>query len=105
MFLSAEQGGGTIIVANQTQATPSGWETFKLWRINESTFNLKVFNNQFVTVAGDGVTVVATVTSLGPGEAFQIVRNADKTRVRIRAPSGKFLQVSVILQLHALASV
>ncbi|KAG8091403.1 hypothetical protein GUJ93_ZPchr0012g19705 [Zizania palustris] len=64
MFLSAEQGGGTIIV----------------------------FNNQFVTVAGDGVTVVATVTSPGPGEAFQIVRNADKTRVRIRAPSGKFLQ-------------
>ncbi|KAL5224209.1 hypothetical protein ABZP36_010848 [Zizania latifolia] len=90
MFLSAEQGGGTIIVANRTQA--SGWETFKLWRINESTFNLKVFNNQFVTVAGDGVTVVATVTSPGPGEAFQIVRNADKTRVRIRAPSGKFLQ-------------
>ncbi|KAL5224682.1 hypothetical protein ABZP36_011321 [Zizania latifolia] len=45
MFLSAEQGGGTIIVANWTQATPSGWETFKLWRINESTFNLKVFNN------------------------------------------------------------
>ncbi|KAL5225001.1 hypothetical protein ABZP36_011640 [Zizania latifolia] len=90
MFLSAEQGGGTIIVANRTQA--SGWETFKLWRINESTFNLKVFNNQFVTVAGDSVTVVVTVTSPRPGEAFQIVRNADKTRVRIRAPSGKFLQ-------------
>ncbi|KAG8088406.1 hypothetical protein GUJ93_ZPchr0010g9234 [Zizania palustris] len=90
MYLAAEQGGGTIIVANRTQ--PSGWETFKLWRIDENTFNLKVFNNQFVTVASDSITVVATVTSPGPGEAFQLVRNDDKTRVRIRAPDGRFMQ-------------
>ncbi|KAF0928397.1 hypothetical protein E2562_003215 [Oryza meyeriana var. granulata] len=91
MYLAAEQGGGTVIVANRTSA--SGWETFKLWRIDESTFNLKVFDNRFVTVAGDGVTVVATVASPGPGEAFQIVRSDDdKTRVRIRAPNGRFLQ-------------
>ncbi|XP_052133779.1 probable glucan 1,3-beta-glucosidase A [Oryza glaberrima] len=90
MYLCAEQGGGTILVANRTSA--SGWETFKLWRINEDTFDLRVFDNLFVTVAGDGVTVVATVASPGPGEAFQIVRNGDKTRARIRAPNGMFLQ-------------
>lgn len=91
MYLCAEQGGGTILVANRTSA--SGWETFKLWRIDEETFDLRVFDNLFVTVAGDGVTVVATVASPGPGEAFQIVRNGDKTRARIRAPNGMFLQV------------
>uniref|UniRef100_A0A0D9XJ31 Uncharacterized protein n=1 Tax=Leersia perrieri TaxID=77586 RepID=A0A0D9XJ31_9ORYZ len=90
MYLAAENGGGSNIVANRASA--SGWETFKLWRIDENTFNLRVFGNQFVTVAGDGATVVATVASPGAGEAFQIVRSDDKTRVRIRAPNGRFLQ-------------
>uniref|UniRef100_J3N249 Uncharacterized protein n=1 Tax=Oryza brachyantha TaxID=4533 RepID=J3N249_ORYBR len=90
MYLCAEQGGGTILVANRTSA--SGWETFKLWRIDENTFNLRVFDNHFVTVASDGATVVATVASPGAGEAFHLVRNDDQTRARIRAPNGRFLQ-------------
>uniref|UniRef100_J3N251 Uncharacterized protein n=1 Tax=Oryza brachyantha TaxID=4533 RepID=J3N251_ORYBR len=94
MYLSAEQGGGASIVANRASA--SGWETFKLWRINDDTFNLKVFDNHFVTIAGDGVTVTATVGSPGPGEAFQfqMLRNSNNvlTHLRIRAPNGRFLQ-------------
>uniref|UniRef100_A0A6V7QWP4 Uncharacterized protein n=1 Tax=Ananas comosus var. bracteatus TaxID=296719 RepID=A0A6V7QWP4_ANACO len=91
MYLSAESGGGTIIVANRSSA--SGWETFRLWRINESTFNLRVFGNQFVGLSsdGDGSQVVAVATTPGPSEMFEIVRNGS-TRVRIRAPNGQFLQ-------------
>lgn len=90
MYLAAEQGGGAAVSANRAQA--SGWETFKLWRINETTFNFKVFGGQFVSVGSDG-TVVATAALPGPSEAFQIVRNAgDKNRTRIRAPNGAFLQ-------------
>ncbi|KAI8002317.1 putative glucan 1,3-beta-glucosidase A [Camellia lanceoleosa] len=92
-YLCAEQGGGTIIVANRTSA--SGWETFKLWRINETTFQFRVFNKQFMGLnyaTGNGIDVVA-VASTSP-ETFQIVRNSDDlNRVRIKAPNGFFLQV------------
>lgn len=65
----------------------------QLWRINETTFNLRVFGNQFVGVNSSG-GVVATATTPGPSETFQLVRwDSDKSRVRIRAPNGLFLQV------------
>uniref|UniRef100_A0A0D9XJ32 Uncharacterized protein n=1 Tax=Leersia perrieri TaxID=77586 RepID=A0A0D9XJ32_9ORYZ len=100
MYLSAEHGGGSNIVANRTNA--STWETFKLWRINEDTFNLKVDNNQFVTLAGDGVTVVASVPSPGSGEKFQfqMLRNSIKQLIRVRIKAlnnGMFLQASTDL--------
>nr|ARU79086.1 beta-glucosidase 1 GH5 family [Camellia sinensis] len=92
-FLCAEQGGGTIIVANRTSA--SGWETFKLWRINETTFQFRVFNKQFMGLnyaTGNGIDVVAIANT--SSETFQIVRNSDDlSRVRIKAPNGFFLQV------------
>uniref|UniRef100_A0A0E0B9M9 Uncharacterized protein n=1 Tax=Oryza glumipatula TaxID=40148 RepID=A0A0E0B9M9_9ORYZ len=94
MYLAAENGGGSAIVANREKA--SGWETFKLWRINETTFNLRVFNNQFVSIGGNGA-VIATATVPGPNETFQIIRlDSDKSRMRIRAPNGKFLQVKAM---------
>ncbi|XP_044447630.1 uncharacterized protein [Triticum aestivum] len=90
-FVAAENGGGATLVANRASA--SSWETFKLWRIDKNTFNFKVFSNQFVTVAG--VNVVATASTAGQSETFQLVRNdADKDRMRIRAPNGSFLQAN-----------
>lgn len=91
-YVSAENGGGTILVANRTAA--SGWETFKLWRIDESTFNFKVFSNQFVGIQTNGdSSVVAVASAPGNSETFHIVRKADDTsRVRIQAPDGRFLQ-------------
>ncbi|XP_042495869.1 probable glucan 1,3-beta-glucosidase A [Macadamia integrifolia] len=92
-YLSAESGGGTIIVANRTSA--SGWETFKLWRINETTFQFRVFNKQFVGLdnQGNGINVVAVANISGTSETFEIVRNAnDTSRVRIKASNGFFLQ-------------
>ncbi|KAI4988088.1 hypothetical protein ZWY2020_029718 [Hordeum vulgare] len=90
-FVAAEKGGGAGLVANRSQA--SGWETFKLWRINETTFNLKVFGNQFVGVQSDG-SVVATATSPGKSETFRLVRNAGQNRMRIMAANGLFLQAN-----------
>ncbi|KAL6643018.1 hypothetical protein ACP70R_021199 [Stipagrostis hirtigluma subsp. patula] len=98
-YLAADQGGGAAIVADRTQA--SGWETFKLWRVNETTFNLRVFGNQFWTVDGTGA-VVATATQPGQSEAFQIVRrDGDATRVRVRAPNGLFLQATTTTSVTA----
>ncbi|THG06046.1 hypothetical protein TEA_019413 [Camellia sinensis var. sinensis] len=94
-YLCAEQGGGTIIVANRTSA--SGWETFKLWRINETTFQFRVLNKQFMGLnyaTGNGIDVVAIANT--SSETFQIVRNSDDlSRVRIKAPNGFFLQVKI----------
>ncbi|CAL5348736.1 unnamed protein product [Camellia sinensis] len=92
-YLCAEQGGGTIIVANRTSAL--GWETFKLWRINETTFQFRVPNKQFMGLnyaTGNGIDVVAIANT--SSETFQIVRSSyNLSRVRIKAPNGFFLQV------------
>ncbi|XP_028794885.1 probable glucan 1,3-beta-glucosidase A [Neltuma alba] len=88
-YLCAESGGGTIIVANRT--TASGWETFSLWRIDETTFRFRVFNKQFVGL--DGIKVVALVNISTDSETFHIIRKSnDSDRVRIKTSNGFFLQ-------------
>ncbi|PON65303.1 Fascin [Parasponia andersonii] len=92
-YLCAENGGGTIVVANRSSA--SGWETFRLWRNDESSFSFRVFNKQFVGLEnqGQGTTLVAVSNEPSDSETFQIVRNdGDPNRVRIRTTSGLFLQ-------------
>ncbi|KAM3399363.1 hypothetical protein ACQJBY_004644 [Aegilops geniculata] len=88
VFVAAENGGGAVLVANRASA--SGWETFKLWRIDQNTFNLKVFSNQSVTVVG--VNVLATASMPGPSETFKLVQN--KNMMRIKAPNESFVQVT-----------
>uniref|UniRef100_I1PTP3 DUF7910 domain-containing protein n=1 Tax=Oryza glaberrima TaxID=4538 RepID=I1PTP3_ORYGL len=69
---AAGQDGAAAVVANRTQAAPSASETFK------------------------GAAVVAVAAAPGPSETFQVVRDdGDKSRVRIRAPNGHFLQVAL----------
>lgn len=88
-YLCAESGGGNILVANRSSA--SGWETFKLWRINKETFRFRVFNKQFVGL--DGYNVVAVSNSSIDSETFHIVKESENsTRVRIKASNGYFLQ-------------
>ncbi|CAN1181580.1 Probable glucan 1,3-beta-glucosidase A [Linum perenne] len=89
-YLCAENGGGSIIVANRTSA--SGWESFRLWRMNETSFGIRVFDGKFVGLGANGVDVVAT--SDGIGERFEIVRRGsdDGNRIRIKAGNGMFLQ-------------
>ncbi|XVF15150.1 hypothetical protein REPUB_Repub09cG0125000 [Reevesia pubescens] len=88
-YLCAENGGGTVVVANRPSA--SLWETFRLWRVNESYFNFRVFNKQFLGLGSQGVEAVSSTAT--DSETFQIVRNdGDLNRVRLRAPNGLFLQ-------------
>ncbi|KAJ8561418.1 hypothetical protein K7X08_027608 [Anisodus acutangulus] len=90
-YLCAELGGGNIIVANRTAA--SGWETFKIWRINSTIFNFRVFNKEFVGVDGSG-NVVAVENKPGFSETFEIVRNSDDpSRGRRKSTNGFLLQV------------
>ncbi|KAE8666825.1 putative Pollen-specific protein C13 precursor [Hibiscus syriacus] len=71
-YLSAEQGGGSIIVANRTVA--SGWETFKLWRIKVTAFNFRVFDKHFIGLDTNGneIDMVAISKSPGNSETFEI---------------------------------
>ncbi|PKU71965.1 hypothetical protein MA16_Dca007329 [Dendrobium catenatum] len=93
-YLSANNGGGSAILASQSSA--SGWETFNLWRITETTFQFRVFNWQFLGL-DDQDNLVATSTSSSDSDSshtFEIVRNDDDpNRIRIRAPNGSFLEV------------
>ncbi|XP_075497576.1 putative glucan 1,3-beta-glucosidase A [Primulina tabacum] len=89
MYLCAESGGGSILVANRTAA--SGWETFRLWRIDERTFNFRVFNKDFIGIMGG--TAIAQAAQPGSTETFVIVRNGtDPLRIRILAPNGLYFQ-------------
>ncbi|KAB2094254.1 hypothetical protein ES319_A02G144500v1 [Gossypium barbadense] len=89
-YLCAESGGGTIIVANRASA--SGWETFRLWRVNASYFNFRVFFKQFVGLGNQGV-VQAVLNGPTNSATFEIVRrNGDPNKVRLRASNGLFLQ-------------
>ncbi|KAG2716587.1 hypothetical protein I3760_03G133600 [Carya illinoinensis] len=91
-YLSAENGGGTNVVADRTSA--SGWETFRLWRIDKSSFNFRVFNKQFVGLGNKGNTV-AVSRAPSASETFQIIRkDGDPNRVRIKATNGFFLQAT-----------
>ncbi|KAL9267035.1 Glucan 1,3-beta-glucosidase A-like protein [Drosera capensis] len=90
MYLCAGNGGNTIIVANRTSA--SGWETFKLWRVDQDHFQFKVFHNQFWGVYNNN-KVIATSTNPGSSETFQVFRNPNNgDQVRIKAPNGNYLQ-------------
>ncbi|OMO94237.1 Glycoside hydrolase, family 5 [Corchorus olitorius] len=97
-YLCAEQGGGSLIVANANRTDPQLWEIFRVWRINETTFNFRVYGDQFVGLDrngnGSGIVAVSDQTP-GKSETFVILRNSDDlNRVRILAPNGYYLQVN-----------
>ncbi|XLS77938.1 hypothetical protein HN51_062163 [Arachis hypogaea] len=92
-YLAAENGGGADLVANRASA--SGWETFKLWRVSDTSFNFRVFNKQFLGLENQGSgNKIAAVSNLPSNpKTFQIVRNSnDPNKIRIKASNVMFLQ-------------
>ncbi|GKA97143.1 probable glucan 1,3-beta-glucosidase A [Tanacetum coccineum] len=91
-YLSAEHGGGSIIDANRTCA--KSWETFKLWRINGTSFHIRVFNKRFLGLDSNGVNLVAYSTdSESTSGIFEIIKKStNSSLVRIKAPNGLFVQ-------------
>ncbi|KAJ7956856.1 Glucan 1,3-beta-glucosidase [Quillaja saponaria] len=103
-YLSPKNGGGNILVANRRKA--SDWETFRLWRINESTFNFRVFNKQFMGLEnqGGGTNIVAVSNIPNNTENFQIIRNnkgKHRNLIKIKASNGLFLQAKSETQVTA----
>ncbi|KAL6579318.1 hypothetical protein OROMI_009534 [Orobanche minor] len=94
-YLSAKNGGGSTIIAKRT-TNASDFETFTLWRINEITFNFKVFNKKFVGLKNPGKSSVLVAEANAPNKAetFEIHTNPhNSSYVRIKAPNDFFLQV------------
>ncbi|MCL7043052.1 hypothetical protein MKW94_026088 [Papaver nudicaule] len=90
-FVSAKDGGGSSVAVDQDKGDT--WETFRLWRVSESDYQLRALNGQFLTCTGRGASVTATSESPSLAETFTIERWSND-KVRIKHSSGTYLQVS-----------
>jgi len=74
----------------------------QLWRISDSSFNLRVFNKKFVGLEnhGGGNKIEAVSDSPNNPETFEIIRDDnDPFKIRIKASNGHFLQVLAFMLL------
>ncbi|KAH9326245.1 hypothetical protein KI387_006423 [Taxus chinensis] len=100
-YLVAEDGGGSKIAVNRNSA--SGWETFRIWRVKDGSYQLRVFNKQFVgAINGGGGIVNAVAATPSTWETFQIIRNpSNPNRVHIKVLNGMYMQAASQDQLTA----
>ncbi|KDO47043.1 hypothetical protein CISIN_1g046395mg [Citrus sinensis] len=101
-YLTAENGSETILMANHNSSSTSSWQTFRLWRINETFYNFRLSNKQFIGLENQGNKLVAVSATEKFPEPFQITRkNGEPHRVRFRASNGYFLQAKSEMQVTA----
>lgn len=100
-YVVAENGGGEKVAVNRTN--PLRWETFRIWRVRDGYYQLRVFNKQFIGADnGGGGVVKAVATTPSSWETFQIIRNvANRNLVHIKALNGMYLQAQSKDQLTA----
>eukprot|EP01018_Ginkgo_biloba_P020256 Gb_01370 [translate_table: standard] len=100
-YFVAENGGGQQIAVNR--ANPSGWETFRIWRVKNGCYQLRVFNKQFIGADNGGGGVVKAVASKpDTWETFEIIRNHNNpNRVHIKVLNGMYMQAQSQDQLTA----
>lgn len=100
-YAVAEAGGGKNLAVNSGSA--SGWETFRIWRVRDGTYQLRAFNKQFVRAVNAGGGSVDVVTNTPEEwETFQIIRNpSNKNQVHIKAYNGMYIQAQSQDQLTA----
>ncbi|KAG6666677.1 probable glucan 1,3-beta-glucosidase A isoform X2 [Carya illinoinensis] len=94
-YVCAENGGGSNVTVGRDVA--SSWETFKLWRVSESRFQLRTSKGQFISCDGEGCSVSATAEYPSTSETFFIERK--NSRVHIKLESGAYLQATTGNQL------
>ncbi|OVA20889.1 Glycoside hydrolase [Macleaya cordata] len=97
-YVTAENGGGLNVTINRD--VPSSWETFRLWRVSESVFQLRTLGGQFLSCDGEGASVSATAESPSSRETFYIERD-NYNRVHIKLSTGTYLQASSSNELRA----
>ncbi|RZC46934.1 hypothetical protein C5167_039882 [Papaver somniferum] len=98
-YVCAEEGGDSgAVTVNREKA--SGWETFRLWRISQSEYQLRSFKGQFLSCAGQWASITTTSGSPSWKETFTIERSSND-RVRIKHSSGRYLQASSENELKA----
>ncbi|XP_026416308.1 uncharacterized protein LOC113311714 isoform X2 [Papaver somniferum] len=91
-YVSSKYGGDTgVVTVDQNNA--STWETFRLWRVNESDYQFRTLNGQFLSCPGKGASVTTTSKLPSLNETFTIVRSSED-RVIIKHSSGTYLQAS-----------
>ncbi|KAM0012709.1 putative glucan 1,3-beta-glucosidase [Helianthus debilis subsp. tardiflorus] len=91
-YISAENGGGMKITVDRD--SPSSWETFRLWRVSSSEFQLRTSQGHFITCDVKDGNVSATASMPSLTETFYIDRN-ERNRVHIKhVISGSYLQAS-----------
>ncbi|GLJ06379.1 hypothetical protein SUGI_0037600 [Cryptomeria japonica] len=100
-YVVAEDGGGQKIAVNRNSS--SGWETLRIWRVKDGSYQLRVFNKQFIGAQnGGGGIVNAVATTPDTWETFQIIRNhVHPNRVHIKALNGMYMQAKSQDQLTA----
>jgi len=98
-FVTAENGGGSTVVANRPVGTAVGqWETFGLIDLGNNTVVLQTFDGHFVTAengggstsAGQPQPVVANRTQVGAWEKFVLVA-VGPNQVALKTSNGNFV--------------
>ncbi|KAI3883369.1 hypothetical protein MKW92_039615 [Papaver armeniacum] len=90
-YVTAKDGGGAGVFVDQNKANT--WGTFKLWRVNQSDYQFRALEGQFLSCTGKGAPVTATSKSPSLNETFTVERSSFD-RVRIKHSSGTYLQAS-----------
>lgn len=96
MFVAAEGGGGTVLVANRWPNI-GPWETFRLISLGGSTYALQAHAGHYVTAdLGGGSYVLADRSTIGPWETFELVHLGGNDYA-FRTINGHFLTVDPYL--------
>ncbi|KAL5731352.1 hypothetical protein ACHQM5_004090 [Ranunculus cassubicifolius] len=96
-FITAENGGGNNVTVNKT--IPTTFETFRLWRVNETEFQFRSSGGQFLSCVGEACSFSANTDSPSESKTFSIETKFKK--VHIKYSNGIYLQATSPNQLTA----
>ncbi|KAF7139432.1 hypothetical protein RHSIM_Rhsim07G0200700 [Rhododendron simsii] len=91
-YLCPEKNGERVVLRD---ANNTFNPIFRLWRINETTFNFRLHDKRFLGLRNGSPCLSHASKSAGPSETFEISRHHhNSTQIRIKASNGFFLQVN-----------